>query len=354
MNQEKIGKFIAKMRKEKNMTQQELADKLNVTDRAIGNWENGRRMPDVVFYKPLCEALDISLNELLSGERIDKKSIIKKSEENIINSLSINEKNMKKSKRIIEVLLVLIVIILFIVINYYKNIYPKFDIYNIAVSTIDNKSEIALKKQAKYKNTNIWYYGIDLAELCDGKDNCYKFKSAIEHNQTSIDNIKKYLDSQYELNNIKKFNLWDGGTVIYSNSRYSIIFCNTLDGNKDVYIGTNDMVNKLNNGYCGHAESKTKQFTRTYYIVSATDDDEETYINVTLKAYQGETAIVKLDKSTNINVGKNYEFTFVNYYEFDDTIKNIFEYSTIVGIKETSKVGMDQINESIYINSEDN
>ena len=75
MNQEKIGKFIAKIRKEKKMTQQELADKLNVTDRAIGNWENGRRMPDVVFYKPLCEILDISLNELLSGERIKESEL---------------------------------------------------------------------------------------------------------------------------------------------------------------------------------------------------------------------------------------------------------------------------------------
>ena len=49
MNQVKIGKFIAKLRKEKKMTQQELADLLNVTDRAISNWENGRRMPDVTF-----------------------------------------------------------------------------------------------------------------------------------------------------------------------------------------------------------------------------------------------------------------------------------------------------------------
>mgnify|MGYP001851850077 FL=1 len=73
MNQVKIGKFIAKLRKEKKMTQQELADLLNVTDRAISNWENGRRMPDVTFFKPLCEILDISVNELVAGERISKE-----------------------------------------------------------------------------------------------------------------------------------------------------------------------------------------------------------------------------------------------------------------------------------------
>ena len=81
MNQEKIGKFIAKIRKEKNMTQQELADKLNVTDRAIGNWENGRRLPDYSIIKDLCSELDITINELFAGEYIKqmkKKNNLKK------------------------------------------------------------------------------------------------------------------------------------------------------------------------------------------------------------------------------------------------------------------------------------
>ena len=73
MNQEKIGKFILELRKEKNMTQQELADKIGVTDRAISKWENGRGMPDLSLMKPLCQELGISINELISGEKIDKK-----------------------------------------------------------------------------------------------------------------------------------------------------------------------------------------------------------------------------------------------------------------------------------------
>ena len=68
MNQEKIGKFISKLRKEKNMTQQELADKINVTDRAVSHWENGRSIPDISLFKPLCEIFNISINELISGE----------------------------------------------------------------------------------------------------------------------------------------------------------------------------------------------------------------------------------------------------------------------------------------------
>ena len=55
MNQEIIGKFIAKCRKDKKMTQSELAKKLGVTDKSIGNWENGRNMPDLSLFKPLCD-----------------------------------------------------------------------------------------------------------------------------------------------------------------------------------------------------------------------------------------------------------------------------------------------------------
>ena len=131
-----------------------------------------------------------------------------------------------------------------------------------------------------------------------------------------------------------------------------MIICNTLDGNNDIYIGINNMQNELNGKYCGHKESTTKEFTRTYYIVSATADDDENYINVTLKAYQGETTIIKLERNTNMTVGKTYEFRFINYYEFEDTIKNIFEYCQISKITETTKVGMEQINEPIYINGD--
>jgi YrbI family 3-deoxy-D-manno-octulosonate 8-phosphate phosphatase len=60
MNQEKIGKFIAKCRKDKKMTQSELAEKLGVTDKSIGNWENGRNMPDLALFKPLCDELGIT------------------------------------------------------------------------------------------------------------------------------------------------------------------------------------------------------------------------------------------------------------------------------------------------------
>ena len=77
MNQEKIGKFIAKSRKVKNMTQSDLAEKLGVTDKSISNWENGRNMPDLSLFKPLCDELGITINDLLSGEKISKDKLSK-------------------------------------------------------------------------------------------------------------------------------------------------------------------------------------------------------------------------------------------------------------------------------------
>ena len=75
MNQEKIGVFIAKCRKEKKLTQEQLAEKIGVTDKSISRWENGRTMPDISLFEPFCDALNISINELLKGERIENKKL---------------------------------------------------------------------------------------------------------------------------------------------------------------------------------------------------------------------------------------------------------------------------------------
>ena len=70
MDQIKIGKFIAECRKKNNLTQMQLAEKLNITDRAISKWETGKGMPDSSIMLDLCNELKISVNELLSGEMI--------------------------------------------------------------------------------------------------------------------------------------------------------------------------------------------------------------------------------------------------------------------------------------------
>ena len=96
MNQEKTGAFIAKRRKELNLTQKELADKLGITDRVVSKWENGRCMPDLSLLQPLSRTLGVGVNDLLSGEIISEEEYRKKSESNLI---SIVDLNMLKSFR---------------------------------------------------------------------------------------------------------------------------------------------------------------------------------------------------------------------------------------------------------------
>ena len=107
MNQEKIGKFIASCRKQKNITQQELAEKLGVSDRTIGNWENGRNMPDLSLFKPLCKELDISLNDFLSGEVVSKGEYQERLEENIINTIEYTNKQIKDRNHLIGIILII-------------------------------------------------------------------------------------------------------------------------------------------------------------------------------------------------------------------------------------------------------
>lgn len=91
MDQIKIGKFIQNKRKEKNITQQELAETLNITDRAISKWENGKCMPDVGIMQELCEILNITINDLFSGEVVNMKDTEKKLEENLLEMTKLKE-----------------------------------------------------------------------------------------------------------------------------------------------------------------------------------------------------------------------------------------------------------------------
>lgn len=106
MEQVKIGKFIQEMRKEQSMTQRELAEKLNISDKTVSKWETGNGLPEVGLMLPLCELLHISVNELLSGERLDEKRYYNKAEENIMDLLK--ERAEAKKKIIISIIIALL------------------------------------------------------------------------------------------------------------------------------------------------------------------------------------------------------------------------------------------------------
>lgn len=110
MNQMDIGKFIANCRKEKGFTQVQLAEKLNITDRAVSKWETGKGMPDSSIMLELCQILDISVNELLNGERIEAENVNRKADETLLALKRKDEDNINKNT-IIAIIFTVIMII---------------------------------------------------------------------------------------------------------------------------------------------------------------------------------------------------------------------------------------------------
>jgi len=112
MDQIKIGNFIQQLRKDKNLTQAELANKIGVSDRAVSKWENGRGLPDYEYVQDLCNELGITFNELMTGERIDNKDSETKLEENLINVYRDSRKSSKQLSKIRIILLAIISVII--------------------------------------------------------------------------------------------------------------------------------------------------------------------------------------------------------------------------------------------------
>ena len=114
MNQLVTGKFIALKRKQKNLTQEQLAEKLGVSNKTISKWETGICLPDVSVYMELCEILGISINEFLAGEDIDAENVEKKSEDNIIQVTKDSKKKQKNLKSILAVVTTFAVIMVLV------------------------------------------------------------------------------------------------------------------------------------------------------------------------------------------------------------------------------------------------
>lgn len=110
----KIGKYIAGKRKALGMTQKQLAEKLNMSDKSVSKWERGICLPDVSVYMELCEILGISINEFLAGEDIDAENVEKKSEDNIIQVTKDSKKKQKNLKRILAVVTTFAVIMVLV------------------------------------------------------------------------------------------------------------------------------------------------------------------------------------------------------------------------------------------------
>lgn len=239
MNLDNIGKFIKEMRKNKNLTQEELAEKLGVNNRTVSRWENGKNMPDISLYKPLCEVLGISIEELVNGELTNKKNISYSVEKAIINTVSSSKKEKSKMSKIIKFLSVLVIVttifVVFVVV-YYKKKYPRIDIYNLDIIKSE-ESKLNEELTLNMLDYKIWFYGIESLEINDVNNNYFDLKTALKYNQISIQDVVNFLEKEYDSERILMYELRDGGTKIYKSNKYEIILCNTIEGNHDIYFG---------------------------------------------------------------------------------------------------------------------
>lgn len=179
MNQEKIGKFIAKNRKDKNLTQEALAEKLGISINAVSKWERGISFPDVSLFKKLCSELNISIEELINGE---KSKSTESKDKAIIASLEEKDKVEKKSKKKIIILSIFILLIITFSVIYSNTlkinlINESNDLYDRAIDYLRNKEfksnpdsskddfnvfysyhSFGIEKKGNYKYMYMWIY----------------------------------------------------------------------------------------------------------------------------------------------------------------------------------------------------
>ena len=196
MNQEKIGKFIAKCRKDRNITQEQLAEKLGVTNKSVSRWENGVNMPDYSILKELCNILDIDVNEFLSGEKIEKNEIQKHSIENL--DLILKEyykmkkqRNIFKSISICVVSISILICIFGLILHVYSKQYNLKGISNILSVYIDEDRE--KEYVGNLDGYEIYVENLRVEELNYRTFNAkyIVFKDALDKKMTSIEDWRK-------------------------------------------------------------------------------------------------------------------------------------------------------------------
>ena len=131
MNQEKIGKFIAEKRKEQKLTQEQLAEKLNISKNAVSKWERGLNLPDVSIMQELCKILNITLNELFIGEEISNENYKEVANNNLLDALENSSFTLEEKikyfgekwnkEHFLELTIDMIIIVVFIIYGFIKD-----------------------------------------------------------------------------------------------------------------------------------------------------------------------------------------------------------------------------------------
>lgn len=236
MDQQKVGKFIASIRKEKNLTQAQLGEKLGVTDKTISKWENGNYMPDLSLLKSLSETLGVSIYELLDGERIPNNDVQEKSKGDVlIDALksyvgSVKKSMMKKGAIIVisTVILFLFIIGFMLVKNNYDNCYiysitSEDEMYSVkglfaftpeknvlTINSIENLFDFSIDTEMVYTYQYSLYIDDSLLHK-SGDITSYKYTdgdSAIYLNNI-LQDIRIYIEENKNYDDILKFDNYE-------------------------------------------------------------------------------------------------------------------------------------------------
>lgn len=221
MNYQKIGNLISKLRKEKGLTQKELAEKLFITDRAVSKWERGLGCPDVSLLDDLSKILDVSIIEILQGEKLNQEELLKN--ENIIKSMNYFKDNLKtKLKKYFNIFCILIILLIssIIIVNNFKSSYYLTKTYN---NTSDNKEIKALINKT---NNNI----IKI-ETQQGNYEKADYDVIISFTKKLKEDLKKENNLYYVEK--KSYSYLD--FIKYYELNQNFLYLNSLTGAKEIY-----------------------------------------------------------------------------------------------------------------------
>ena len=221
MDNDKIGKFIAELRKEKNMTQKELAEKLHITDSAISKWERGVGCPDISLIESLGKVLGVTINEILAGERIN--NMTKEKSDNIIKEIVPFYQKKYFRKELVKVVLtvfVMIVVIYFTLLCVGEASYGSLSFYNDRLSAdlpsfsktvVKNNSKKFIKalKNYDYKTIKKMLKPSNVREWAEDRE----WLTMDEY----IDNLKALEKEGVRIVNYKIYGCYNDGTLYYCN-----------------------------------------------------------------------------------------------------------------------------------------
>lgn len=312
MNQANIGKFIAICRKEKNLTQEQLAEKLGVTNKSVSRWENGKTMPDYSILNSLCRELNVTVNELLSGERIKRENYENKAQENLDNILKEYYK-MKKQKKTIKNILIVVVILFisFIVkISFFLGIsLLTFFLPPENISGVENYNKnYYIEKYSGDLDSDLSIFPDDISSAIDS-DFISSFQTNLFGSDGYIILKAKYNKENFE-NEIKRISNLEKNIVLDNSSYTNKVKYSETYYNYPAYITIDGFGNKYE--YCLINEG---EFELIYIYLS--------YPDILSSAYSNYLKVEKQDyfKQNTLDNYSMYNHTFDNgesYIEFDD------------------------------------